>query len=102
MAGKCRAVSYRARPMTGPGDDLDAATVDPDPVRQFQAWFAEAQAAGVRQPEAMTLATVTHEGRPNARTVLLRGVDERGFAFYTNLESAKAADLAAWPYAALV
>ena len=56
----------------------------------------------MRQPEAMTLATVGADGAPDARTVLLRGLDERGFAFYTNLESAKAEQLAADPRAALV
>jgi pyridoxamine 5'-phosphate oxidase len=88
--------------MTAPGDDLDIRTVDPDPIRQFERWFSAARDAGVRQPEAMTLATITPAGQPNARTVLLRGLDERGFAFYTNLESAKAADLASTPRAALV
>src|SRR5262249_11502420 len=81
---------------------LDIGTVDPDPIRQFERWFAAARDAGVRQPEAMTLATVTASGQPNARTVLLRGLDERGFVFYTNLESAKAADFASTPFAALV
>jgi pyridoxamine 5'-phosphate oxidase len=82
--------------------DLDVGRVDADPMRQFERWYAEARDAGVRQPEAMTLATVTPDGRPSARTVLLRGVDDRGFAFYTNLDSAKARDLAHLPYAALV
>jgi pyridoxamine 5'-phosphate oxidase len=82
--------------------DLDVGRVDVDPVRQFERWYAEARDAGVRQPEAMTLATITPDGRPSARTVLLRGVDDRGFAFYTNLDSAKARDLAHLPYAALV
>jgi pyridoxamine 5'-phosphate oxidase len=81
---------------------LDVAALDPSPVRQFERWLAEARSAGVRQPEAMTVATVTTDGRPAARTVLLRGLDERGFVFYTNLESAKARDLAAHAYASLV
>jgi pyridoxamine 5'-phosphate oxidase len=84
------------------GAPLDVALVDPDPVRQFQRWLDDARASGVRQPEAMTLATVTDAGRPAARTVLLRGLDERGVVFYTNLESAKAHDLAHLSYAALV
>jgi pyridoxamine 5'-phosphate oxidase len=88
--------------MTAPDDDLDIGTVDTDPIRQFERWFSAARDAGVRQPEAMTLATITPSGQPSARTVLLRGLDERGFAFYTNLESAKAADLARTPQAALV
>ena len=73
-------------------------TVDPDPIAQFGRWYDDAVAAGVRQPDAMTLATVGARRRgPTARTVLLRGLDERGFAFYTNLESAKAEQLAADP-----
>ena len=77
-------------------------TVDPDPLVEFGRWLDAARAAGVRQPEAMTLATATRDGAVSARTVLLRGLDERGFAFYTNLESAKAETLAANPRAALV
>jgi pyridoxamine 5'-phosphate oxidase len=72
------------------------------PIERFQEWYDEALAAGVRQPDAMTLATVGPDGRPHARTVLLRGLDERGFAFFTNFDSAKGADLAAHPVAALV
>jgi pyridoxamine 5'-phosphate oxidase len=77
-------------------------TVDPDPVVQFRRWYDEAVAAGVRQPDAMTLATATPDGQPSARTVLMRGIDERGFAFYTNLGSAKGEVLEANPRAALV
>jgi pyridoxamine 5'-phosphate oxidase len=73
----------------------------PDPIDQFRAWYEEAVAAGVRQPDAMTLATAGPEG-VSARTVLMRGLDERGFVFYTNLESDKARALAAHPRAALV
>jgi pyridoxamine 5'-phosphate oxidase len=76
--------------------------VDPDPIVQFSHWYAEATAAGVRQPDAMTLATATSAGLVSARTVLLRGHDARGFVFFTNFESAKASDLAANPRAALV
>jgi len=76
--------------------------VEPDPVVQFRRWYDDALAAGVRQPDAMTLATATPDGQPSARTVLMRGIDERGFAFYTNLESAKGEVLAANPRAALV
>jgi pyridoxamine 5'-phosphate oxidase len=83
------------------GGPLDPGAVDPDPIAQFRAWFEEARDAGVAEPEAMTLATVGPAGRPSARIVLLRGLDERGFAFYTNLESAKARDLRARPHAAL-
>jgi pyridoxamine 5'-phosphate oxidase len=83
-------------------EPLDPASVPADPVELFRRWYAQAQAAGVRQPEAMTLATATAGGAVSARTVLLRGVDERGFVFYTNFESAKGRDLAADPHAALV
>jgi pyridoxamine 5'-phosphate oxidase len=77
-------------------------SVDPDPIAQFRRWYDDAVAAGVRQPDAMTLATATPDGNVSARTVLMRGLDERGFAFYTNLESAKAGVLDANPRAALV
>jgi pyridoxamine 5'-phosphate oxidase len=83
-------------------EPLDPESVDPDPLVQFQRWYDAAFAAGVRQPDAMTLATVSADGAPDARTVLLRGLDDRGFAFYTNLESAKARELETRPTAALV
>lgn len=75
--------------------------LDPDPIVQFEAWFAEAKGA-VRQPEAITLATADAHGVPSARMVLLKGWDERGFVFFTNYESRKGAELAANPHAALV
>jgi pyridoxamine 5'-phosphate oxidase len=78
-------------------DDMAA-----DPLDQFRRWLADAVAADVPEPNAMVLATTDAGGVPSARTVLLKGLDERGFAFYTNVESAKAADLAANPRAALV
>ena len=65
-------------------------------------WYGEAEAAGLREPHAMTLATATREGRPSARVVLLRGFDERGFCFFTNYESRKGRELAENPAAALV
>ncbi|MFL5818674.1 MAG: pyridoxamine 5'-phosphate oxidase [Conexibacter sp.] len=74
----------------------------PDPIALAQRWFADAQASGVEQADAMTLATATPDGRPSARAVLLKGIDARGFAFYTNYESRKARELDANPYAALV
>jgi pyridoxamine 5'-phosphate oxidase len=76
--------------------------VDPDPVVQFGRWFDDANAADLVEPSAMTLATAGADGVPSARMVLLRGVDQRGFVFYTNYESRKAAELAANPRAALV
>lgn len=80
---------------------LDRDDLDPDPIRQFERWFAEATAAGLLDANAMVVATVTPDGRPSARVVLLKGLDERGFAFYTNYDSAKGCDLAVNPWAAL-
>lgn len=74
----------------------------PDPIALVQRWFADAQASGIEQHDAMTLATATPDGRPSARAVLLKGIDARGFAFFTNYESRKAAELDANPHAALV
>jgi pyridoxamine 5'-phosphate oxidase len=73
-----------------------------DPLRHFGDWFAEAARSEPKDPNAMTLATCTPEGVPSARTVLLKGHDERGFVFYTNTESRKGAELAANPHAALL
>jgi pyridoxamine 5'-phosphate oxidase len=75
--------------------------VGPDPIEQVRVWLAAAREAGIYEPEAMTLATVDPDGRPRARYVLLRGLDERGFCFYTNYRSAKARELEANPRAAL-
>lgn len=72
-----------------------------DPFRQFDKWFQEAQAAKLVEPNAMTLATASPDGRPSARTVLLKAVDGRGFVFYTNYESRKGRDLTANPRACL-
>ena len=80
---------------------LDEATVDRDPFAQFAAWYDAAVAAGIPEPEAMTLATATPDGRPSARVVLLRGFDPRGFCFFTNYASRKGRELAANPNAAL-
>jgi pyridoxamine 5'-phosphate oxidase len=82
-------------------DEFEA-SLHPDPNVQFDLWFGAARVAGVTYPEAMTLATATRDGVPSARMVLLKGHDERGFAFYTNRESRKALELAANPRAALV
>ena len=76
--------------------------IHPDPIIQFQKWFAEAAAANVPMPEAMTLATCTAQGKPSARLVLLKGVDGRGFTFFTNYDSRKGRELAAHPFASLV
>ncbi|HEX5137441.1 MAG TPA: pyridoxamine 5'-phosphate oxidase [Planctomycetota bacterium] len=76
--------------------------LDPDPFAFFRRWFAEAEGAGLYLPDAMSLATVDAEGAPNARMVVLRGVDPRGFLFYTSRASAKGKELDANPRAALV
>lgn len=73
-----------------------------DPFRQFEKWFQEAEAAKIPEPNAMTLATATREGRPSARTVLLKGLDGRGFVFYSNYESRKGRELEANPHVTLV
>jgi pyridoxamine 5'-phosphate oxidase len=83
-------------------EGLDEKTIDRDPIKQFQLWFNDAIAAGLPLPEAMTLATATPDGKPSARMVLLKQVDDDGFVFFTNYRSAKAAQLDANPYAALV
>ncbi|KMZ13369.1 Pyridoxamine 5'-phosphate oxidase [Candidatus Burkholderia humilis] len=81
---------------------LDAADVDPNPVRQFETWFAQALDAKLPEPNAMMLATVDPNGRPSARIVLIKGVDERGFVFFTNYESRKGREIAANPHASLL
>jgi pyridoxamine 5'-phosphate oxidase len=77
-------------------------TAAEEPFRLFAAWLADATAAEPRDPTAMTLATVDADGMPDARMVLLKGADEAGFVFYTNMESQKGRELAANPVAALV
>jgi pyridoxamine 5'-phosphate oxidase len=69
------------------------AETEPDPIAQFRCWFDEALAADLHEPNAMTLATATPDGRPSARVVLLKGFDERGFVFYTNYEGRKGREL---------
>jgi pyridoxamine 5'-phosphate oxidase len=73
-----------------------------NPFEQFQLWFEQAVAANLTEPNAMTLATVTAEGKPSARIVLLKAFDDRGFVFYTNYQSQKGVELQAQPFAALV
>ncbi len=80
---------------------LDEATAPPDPLALFAAWFEEALAAEVAEPNAMTLATADADGRPSARVVLMKGFDARGLSFYTNLESRKGRELLANPRAAV-
>lgn len=81
---------------------LESSRMDPDPLRQFSVWLRQAEDAGVPMPIAMTLATADSQGKVSARIVLLRGLDELGFFFYTNYESRKGLDLRANPSAALV
>ena len=75
---------------------------DPDPLRQFAAWYAEAEESGLRAPEAVAVATATPEGHPSVRMVLMKQYDERGFVFFTNYESRKGQELLANPRAALL
>ncbi|MFZ0064492.1 MAG: pyridoxamine 5'-phosphate oxidase [Pyrinomonadaceae bacterium] len=82
--------------------ELDERNVHAHPVRQFQLWFDEAVSRGLPMAEAMTLCTASGNGKPTARMVLLKGVDEAGFVFYTNYRSCKARELDANPFAALV
>lgn len=72
-----------------------------DPFRQFDKWFQEAEAAKLNEPNAMVLATASREGRPSSRVVLLKGVDGRGFVFYSNYESRKGRELESNPFASL-
>ena len=81
---------------------MEDGALDPDPLRQFERWFEDARGTDLQAPEAMALATATPAGRPSARMVLLKGADERGFAFYTSYESRKGGELAVNPQAALL
>lgn len=80
---------------------MDGTTTPDNPIAIFEAWMAEAAGSEPNDPNAVCLATATPDGRPSARMVLLKGVDPRGFVFYTNLESRKGGELAANPHAAL-
>jgi pyridoxamine 5'-phosphate oxidase len=75
---------------------------DPDPIAQFRKWFGEAKAAGLKEPNAMTLATADLDGKPSARIVLLKEISPEGFTFYTNYSSRKGQELELNPAAALV
>src|ERR1700744_2771394 len=80
---------------------LTEETIDTNPIKQFDTWFNEAIAAKVLEPNAMTLSTATHDGRPSARIVLLKGFDNSGFMFYTNYLSRKGKEIAKNPMGAL-
>lgn len=81
---------------------FDETHVNPNPIVQFNEWFNEALNAEVLEPNAMTLATVGFDGKPCARIVLLKGIEENGFIFYTNYDSNKGKQIRANPFAALV
>ena len=81
---------------------LDESEVAADPVTQFRSWLDAALAAGIPEPNAMVLSTLGTDGMPSSRTVLLKGLDERGFTFFTNHGSRKGQELAAHAQAALV
>jgi pyridoxamine 5'-phosphate oxidase len=80
---------------------LDISDVDKDPIGQFDKWFKEALAAGVPEPNAFTLSTISEGGRPSARIVLLKGLEQRQFVFYTNYQSQKGQELDGNPACAL-
>lgn len=81
---------------------LDEADALPNPHDLFDCWFQQALGAQLAEPNAMTLATVNEQGRPSARIVLIKGVDKRGFSFFTNYESRKGQELAVNPHACLL
>ena len=81
---------------------LHESAVDRDPFAQFRTWYGHARWTGLPMPNSFSLATVTSDGKPDARMLLLKGVDEKGFVFYTNYESRKADEIAKNPNAAMV
>jgi len=81
---------------------LDRGDLPSDPIAAFQFWFQQAERAKVPEPSAMALATVHLDGTPSVRTVLLKGLDQRGFTFYTDFRSRKGIDLDSHPHAALL
>jgi pyridoxamine 5'-phosphate oxidase len=81
---------------------LDTPDLEDDPIAMFRRWLDDTIEAGVHEPNAMVVATVSADGRPSTRLVLLKGLDERGFVFYTNLESRKAEEIAANPAVSLL
>ena len=95
-----RQATIRDRRVQYEAAGLDVADVAADPIEQWHRWHADALAAGVAEPNAMTVSTVDLHGAPDARIVLARGVDRYGFVFYTNYESAKSRQLTARPVAA--
>lgn len=84
------------------GEGLRRADLDPNPIKQFDKWFAAAIKADIRDANAMALATTTPDGKPSVRIVLLKSFDEAGFVFFTNYSSAKGRELERNPHASLV
>jgi pyridoxamine-phosphate oxidase len=89
-------------PMADHDQPLRERDVDAHPIKQFDRWFADASAAGVRMPEAMSVSTASVDGIPSSRMVLMKGYDERGVVFFTNYASRKGSDLTENPQAALL
>jgi pyridoxamine 5'-phosphate oxidase len=99
---------------TAPGDDalsrhtdygqleLEEGSLLPDPIEQFRVWLADADVEGIYEPNAMVLSTIGPDGKPSSRTVLLRGISDHGFAFYTDYTSRKGQALASHPHVSLV
>ena len=83
-------------------EPLLEADLDPDPVKQFRTWFESARAAGITEPNAMTLGTADAGGRVSCRTVLLKAYDDRGFVFFTNYGSRKASQISENPHASIL
>lgn len=101
-SSKAEQVSLASLQYEHPNLALNEADVSADPFEQFARWMGEALAQGGSEANAMTVATATPDGIPSARTVLLKGFNERGFVFYTNYESQKGRELAANPHVALL
>src|ERR1700722_3440063 len=99
MAAKCSIADMR-RDYALAG--LHRADLAANPIAQFNKWFEQALKAGLREPNAMTLATADKQGRPSARIVLLKNMSQKGFTFFTNYESRKGSELTANPHASLV
>jgi pyridoxamine 5'-phosphate oxidase len=95
-------VSLRDRRIQYETEGLDRGDLTDDPIEQWTRWYEQAAAASVAEPNAMTISTVDEEGIPDARVVLARGVDQRGFIFYSNVTSDKGRQLASRPVAAAV
>ncbi|NRA83765.1 MAG: pyridoxamine 5'-phosphate oxidase [Gammaproteobacteria bacterium] len=96
---KLRCLITAGQGVTGSNVDVD---VLDDPIAMFEQWFKQAQESGIVLPESLTLATATAEGKPSARVVLLKSVDQDGFVFFTNYNSRKGNELTQNPHAAMV